>query len=262
MNNKQLAGKTWQQFIELQSILHCMCLVYCILQLKYKSPEGDISPCGKRTSTSHSAWSLKIYTMLDLLIHISAFCKHVFPSHDKAVTLHWMKQTKQQDHVIITHHTLEKRNKWLRGFVTMISLSAWGNYVTMEMYFPWVTVQNNEVGKSGCMLGMATYYTERKQRKKRRTRQIPCNPLAALFTYIERRWLVPQGNRKSWIYTHLQHKTRECWLLSMINSDANAIKTYTTRVLLWWFVVLNGVEIFNLILFFLSPINFAFTVAL
>lgn len=57
------------------------------------------------------------------------------------------------------------------------------------------------------MLGMATYWTERQQMKKRNiNRSIPCNPLAALFTYIERRWLVSQGNRKSGIYTHLQYK--------------------------------------------------------
>lgn len=59
-----------------------------------------------------------------------------------------------------TPHTGEKRNKWLRGFVMMISLSAWGNYVTMATYFPWVKVQNNEVGSRGCVLGLATYCTE------------------------------------------------------------------------------------------------------
>lgn len=102
-----------------------------------------------------------------------------------------------------TPHTGEKRNKWLHGFVMMISLSAWGNYVTMATYFPWVKVQNNEVGSRGCMLGMAMYCTEIKQR---RNKYLPSNPLAALFTNIERRWLVSQGNRKSRINTHLQHK--------------------------------------------------------
>lgn len=77
----------------------------------------------------------------------------------------------------------------------------------MATYFPWVKVQNNEVGSTGCLLGMATYCTERKQRQKQINTCIPCNPLAALFTYIERWWLVSQGNRKSGIYTHLQHKT-------------------------------------------------------
>lgn len=77
----------------------------------------------------------------------------------------------------------------------------------MATYFPRVKVQNNEVGSTGCLLGTAIYCTGRKQRKKRINRSIPCNPLAALFTYIERRWLVSQGNGKSGIYTHLQHKT-------------------------------------------------------
>lgn len=54
-------------------------------------------------------------------------------------------------------HAGEKRNKWLRGFVMMISLSARGNYVTIVMYFPWVKVRNNEAGRRGCMFGMATY---------------------------------------------------------------------------------------------------------
>lgn len=120
-----------------------------------------------------------------------------------------------------TPHTGEKRNKWLRGFVLMISLSAWGNYVTMATYFPWVKVQNNEVGSRGCMLKMATYCPEIKQS---RNKYIPSNPLAALFTYVERRWLVSKGNRKSRIYTHLQHKTDTVGFLSMINFDANTMK--------------------------------------
>lgn len=86
----------------------------------------------------------------------------------------------------------------------MISLSAWGNYVTMATYFPWVKVQNNEVGSRGCVLGLATYCTEIKTGE---TKYIPSNPLTAFLTYIERRWLVSQGNRKSGIYTHLQRKT-------------------------------------------------------
>lgn len=196
-----------------------MFLVYCILKLKCMF----LTLRQENINQPFSMVPENIYTILDSLIHILAFCKHVFSIswQSSDITLDETDKTAGPCNYN-TPHTGEKRNKWLRGFVTMISLSAWGNYVTMEMYFPWVKVQNNEVGKSGCMLGMATYCTERKQRKKRRTRRIPCNPLTALFTYIERRWLVPQGNRKSWIYTHLQHKARECWLLSMINSDANA----------------------------------------
>lgn len=43
--------------------------------------------------------------------------------------------TPLQSHVT---HTGGKTNKWLCGFVMMISLSAQGNYVTMAMLFPWV----------------------------------------------------------------------------------------------------------------------------
>lgn len=39
---------------------------------------------------------------------------------------------------------------------------------------------------------------------KEGVQDIPCNPLAALLTYVKRRGLVSQGNREGRIYTHLQ----------------------------------------------------------
>lgn len=80
----------------------------------------------------------------------------------------------------------------------MISLSAWGNYVTMATYFPWVKVQNNEVGSRGCVLGLATYRTEIKREKQIRTLQSSdCTP----HIYREEVACLP-GQQKEWdLYT-------------------------------------------------------------
>lgn len=59
----------------------------------------ELSPCGRRTSTSHSAWSLKR----------SKKCKNKAPLPDKAGTQTSKANKKQQGRVIITCYTLEKR---------------------------------------------------------------------------------------------------------------------------------------------------------
>lgn len=161
------------------------------------------SPWGRSTSTSHSAWSLKgqkkIWTICDLLLR--AYLHFAYAQQFQLPSSLNIKKTPPYSYFIL--HTREKRNKWLHDYVMMISLLAQGNYVTMAMWFPPELrggIMRQEVG------GLASYWRSEENRglRKEAKQHIPCYPLAALFTYVKRRWLVSQGNRKSWIYTHLQ----------------------------------------------------------
>lgn len=38
---------------------------------------------------------------------------------------------------------------------------------------------------------------------------LPCNPLAAFFTEIQRGWFITQSYRQGGVYTHLKHRKRQ-----------------------------------------------------
>lgn len=98
-------------------------------------------PWGRRTSTSHSAWSLKWQEELlrRRLIYARGWLTH--QSYDGCLQAPYLiltvkgKQQHRSDVIITKLYSGEKRNKWRRGFVMMISLRALGNCVTIVMCF-------------------------------------------------------------------------------------------------------------------------------
>lgn len=169
-------------------------------------------PCGRRTSTSHSAWSLKRQENClddDSFTHTPTYTSKLWlmsagailnlDSNRKTTASQWCyynktvlwRKAKQvatwfcDDDLITGTGELRNHRDVFLLWVKCRIMRRTGGDAWLEQQ-PIDGSGENLVGEGGGW-----------------DQHLPCYPLAALFAYIKRRGLVSQRNSKGWVNTHL-----------------------------------------------------------